>query len=188
MKYGVVIMRAQPVHKGHIDIINQALVDNERVLVVIGSANKHGTKRNPFPIKLREQMLMGALYDYHLEERVDILTLSDWSMENAYQYAKEWGSFFYYNVVNAIQEKTFTMYYNDNPETVKNWFIPEIAERVEVKCTERVRNVSATKIREAIEKIDIDYLADALAPSTFNMFSTLRELLKNADKNDYIMD
>jgi cytidyltransferase-like protein len=188
MRYGVILMRAQPVHRGHIDMIEKALEENDRILVVLGSANKQGTKRNPFPVELREKMLYDALNDYDLVGKVEVLKLSDWSMENAYQYAKEWGAFFYYNVVNKIQEKTFTMYYNDDIQTVLNWFAPEITERVSVKRTEKTIDVSATKIREAIKKLDVDYLSSVLSPSTYRMLPTLRELLGKADKDDYIMD
>lgn len=188
MKYGVVLMRAQPVHKGHIDIVNQALDDNDRVLIIVGSANKHGTKRNPLTAEMRVELVKNALEDYALEDRVDIITLSDWSKEDAYQYAKEWGNFLYYNIVNAIQTKTFTMYYNDNPETVKNWFVPEIAERIEIKNTERVRDISGTKIREAFENEDYRDLKEMLCPSTLKRISELKKLLKNCNNEDHIMN
>ncbi len=187
MKYGVIIMRAQPVHKGHIDIINQALDGNDRVLVVIGSANKSGTKRNPLPINVRIELLHKALIDYALEDVVDVMVLSDWSAEDAYQYAKEWGSFLYYNIVNEIQTKTFTIYYNDNPETVRNWFTPEIAERIKIKSTERVRDISGTKVREAFENDDVRGLKEMLCPSTFKQITELKKLFRSCNKEDHIM-
>lgn len=187
MTYGVVLMRAQPVHKGHIDIIKQALIDNTKVLVVIGSANKSGTKRNPLDIDMRVHLLQNALRDCDLSTNVEVMTLPDWSKEDAYQYAKEWGSFFYYNVVAAIGTKTFTMYYNDDPKVVENWFDERIAKRVKVKHAERQRDVSGTKIREAFEQNNNQYLREMLCPSTYGVRPVLKKMLLECTEDDFIM-
>ena len=56
MKLGVILSRCQPLHKGHIDMINKALKENDKVLFIIGSANKYSTIRNPFNINMRIKM------------------------------------------------------------------------------------------------------------------------------------
>ena len=38
-KLGVLVTRGQPLHSGHIKVINQALCENDKVLIVIGSAD-----------------------------------------------------------------------------------------------------------------------------------------------------
>jgi cytidyltransferase-like protein len=187
MKYGVLLTRAQPFHMGHLDVVQKALEENDRVLIVVGSANKAGTKRNPLSIEPRMELVSTVLYSYGMEKEVDVLPLSDWSAEDTYQYAKEWGNFFYYNVVNAIQEKTFTMYYNDSVDTVKNWFVPEIAERLTIKCAKRKRDVSGTKIREAIEKDDDEYLKEMLPSSVYKKKEIIKKILLNSTKEDYMM-
>lgn len=50
---GVFIGRFQPLHYGHINIINQALNDNEIVLILIGSKNVFN-ERNPFSFEIRK--------------------------------------------------------------------------------------------------------------------------------------
>lgn len=187
MKYGVILTRAQPIHKGHIDTIKEALKENDKVLLIIGSSNKRGTERNPISIDIREHIVRNALKDCALEDHVDILTLPDWSTEKAYQYAKEWGNFFYYNVVRMIERKEFTMYYNDDVSIVKNWFNDVLKERVTVKQTGRKRDVSATKIREALRNQNDTYLKEMLCESTYAIKDILRDMLMNCKNEDFIM-
>jgi hypothetical protein len=115
------------------------------------------------------------------------MTLPDWSMEDAYQYAKEWGNFFYYNVVSRIGKKEFTIYYNDNPEIVKNWFNEEISKRVTVKHAARCRDVSGTKIRQAFEDNNDLYLKEMLCQSTYDVKSVLKKMLMKKSEDDFTM-
>lgn len=186
MKYGVILMRAQPVHKGHLDVIEQALSENDKVLIVLGSANKEKTKRNPLPAGYRESFLINSLTS-RMINRTQIMKLPDWSMEDAALYAKEWGYFFYYNVVKEIGTKTFTFYYNDNPETVKSWFTKEIAERITIKCTTRERDVSGTKIRESIECEDDEYLKEMLPETVFTKRDVIKKFIEQATEDDFMM-
>lgn len=90
MVTGVMLTRAQPFHKGHMDVVNQILKENERCLIVIGSANKCNTERNPLIITDRTRMITHVLKWHNLtQSKVQLLPLCDWSMENAYQYAQE---------------------------------------------------------------------------------------------------
>ena len=53
-KTGVFIARMQPIHNAHIWIIEKMLQECDNILIIIGSANKSGTLRNPFDVKFRE--------------------------------------------------------------------------------------------------------------------------------------
>ena len=187
MKYGVILMRAQPFHKGHLYVIQKILEENDKALIVIGSANKSKTKRNPLPIEKRVEIVRNVLIEYDLQLKVDVITLNDWSMEDAYQYAKEWGNFFYYNVVNAVKSKTFTLYYNDDLEIVKNWFVNELLERITIKNMDRTTDVSSTNIRKAIANDDLEYLREALCPSTIEVIHEIKRMLEEAVEDDYMM-
>lgn len=185
MSVGVILTRAQPIHLGHVDVIKQALDENDEVLVV-GSANKSGTKRNPFPIEFRIRMLDKLLISEQIPlNRVKYLELKDWSMENAYEYVNEWGRFFYYNVVNKIGCKTFTFYYNDDISRVENWFEPDVLERVTIKNGVREHDISSTKVREAVLVNDIDYLQYAIGDLSQVKF--MKNWIENCNKEDFIM-
>lgn len=186
MSTGVLLTRAQPFHLGHVDVVRQALSDNDKVVIVVGSANKLGTKRNPFSIDSRLMMIDDMLKGEDLPvRRISVLPLADWSMEDAYKYAKEWGRFFYYNVVNKACSKEFTLYYNDSIEIVKNWFDSELLERITIKNSKRVRDVSATKVREAVLNEDFDYIRYAVG--TLKYFRLMSYDLKHCSNEDFIM-
>jgi nicotinamide-nucleotide adenylyltransferase len=187
-KFGVMLTRLQPVHNGHISVLKQILKENEYALIIIGSANKSGTERNPFSVTDRKGLLIDSIIGSNLDiNRIRILELDDWSMENAYKYKKEWGNFLYYNIVNAIHQKNFTFYYNDDISIVKGWFVDEIAERIEVRNTPRTDDISSTRVREAILSNDLFYLKRAVPDAVYSFRDDLKERLKQCDKEDFIM-
>ena len=79
MNIGLVVMRAQPFHYGHIRLIDAALELCEQVFVVLGSTQEHGTPRNPFSFGERKKMIKryyfgGGEPDW---ERITIIGLQD---------------------------------------------------------------------------------------------------------------
>ena len=60
MKTGIVLARLQPIHNGHLELIEQAIDENEQVFIFIGSADKFN-ERNPIPINLRMEMAQEAV-------------------------------------------------------------------------------------------------------------------------------
>lgn len=180
-------MRAQPMHLGHLDIVKKASAENEKVLVFVGSANKSGTKRNPLDISDRLFFVRSVIENERLNNVV-VAPLSDWSREDAYALAKEWGRFFYYNAVNALESKTFTLYYNDDIEIARNWFDDDLQKRVEIVHSGKDRDVSATKIRESILADDTDFLKKVLPQIVYDKRDYIRSKLINANKDDFIMN
>lgn len=186
MKCGVVLMRAQPMHLGHLDVIKKASAENDRVLVFIGSANKCRTKRNPLNISDRLNIVRRVVEKEHLKN-VIVEPLNDWSKEDAFAFAKEWGNFFYYNAVNILENKTFALYYNDNVEIAKNWFEPKLRERIVIIHSEKERDVSSTKIREAILNGDSRYLKTVLPDLVYENRMNIKKQIENANQEDFIM-
>lgn len=197
MNYGVIILRAQPFHVGHISVIRQMVDECDKVLIIIGSKNKSGTIRNPFDYRIRKRMVNEALCDARIDlGKVKIAGLPDWSMEDAYKLVHEWGNYLYYNVVSQIEQKEFAIYYNDDVATVKNWFVDELESRVEIRSVDRTRiesevsDISSSKVRQALLKGDNKYLKRALTPSVYAMKKDLAEILKRVEENpqdDFIM-
>ena len=104
VKYGIFLAIMQPVHNAHLFMVNKALEECDKVLIVLGSENKVDMLRNPYGIELREQMLRECFNEYQ-NEKITIVTLPDWSMESDIDNAKIWGRYFYYNVVSRIGQK-----------------------------------------------------------------------------------
>ncbi len=64
MKVGLVIGRFQPLHNGHVALIQKAMDDNDVVLVLVGSQNKLTDYRNPFDIETRLGLLKEHFNQY----------------------------------------------------------------------------------------------------------------------------
>lgn len=176
MSVGVIITRGQPIHAGHIAVIKQAIEENTKVLVILGSADKYGTTRNPFDVTFRTKLLEKALDKLDFTYKVSTMWLNDWSddsdipkqdnvngvVDNPIDVSKEWGLYLYYSIVHKMNCKEFTLYYNDDTSIIDAWFPDFIRSRITVKSTERIGNFSSGAIREAMFKNDMKYLSEAL--------------------------
>lgn len=193
--YGVLLTRGQPFHIGHIAVIEQALKENDRVLVVIGSADKCNTDRNPLCDETR-RFLFSKLKKYLGlcgSKRLSFLCLADWSDDNHIPYEssvgstntdfesvnKEWGMYLYYNIVSCIRVKDFNFYYNDNLDIIKSWFPKYIDERVHVITSKRIPRVSSSEVRQAFKDDNMSYLVKVLPYLTEEELDSFKERFIN---------
>lgn len=63
MKIGVIIGRFQPFHSGHAEILKTALKECEQVTIVLGSANRCRSIKNPFSVAERKAMISKYVKD-----------------------------------------------------------------------------------------------------------------------------
>lgn len=91
MKYGVILARFQPIHNRHLALIKKACSENDKVLLLVSSADKVN-KRNPIPIKVRIKLLETALEDEGLLSRCIIQPLNDLTDES--DNSQDWGILF----------------------------------------------------------------------------------------------
>lgn len=194
VKYGVFLARMQPVHNAHIWLVNKALEENDKVLIVLGSENKVDMLRNPYKISLRRKMLRECL-DKSQNRRLKIITLPDWSMESDTESDKVWGRYFYYNVVANIEQKRFSIYYSDDVRILDSWFMDtEVYEYITYRNFERSNmfdGLSATKIRQAFIDGDRGYIERYCPESVVTRFDYLASYYKNVrnnPKSDFSMD
>ena len=186
IKYGVFLARMQPVHNAHLFMVNKALDECDKVLIVLGSENKVDMLRNPYDITLREQMLRECFNDEQ-NKKLSIVTLPDWSMESDVESAEIWGRYFYYNVVSRIGQKTFSIYYSDDVAILDSWFNnTEVRQYITYRNFERnniFNGLSATKIRQAFIENNIDYIKEFCPDSVVTRFDQLASYYKNVTKN-----
>lgn len=57
MKVGLAVIRLQPIHKGHVRLINRMLMDCDMIIIGLGSAQESRTERNPFTPVERMEMI-----------------------------------------------------------------------------------------------------------------------------------
>lgn len=184
MKIGVFLSRMQPLHIGHLGMINKALSENDKVIILIGSKNKEGTIRNPIGIDLRKEILIDALKESMKEEerkRIIIKELPDWSTETDIASNLEWGRYLYYNVVSISCQKNFSMYFSDESEIIENWFQDKlIRKRINLKIFERnnmFNSVSSTKIRNAFLNDDKEYINKSVPNAVIKRFDIIKNIL-----------
>lgn len=60
---GLIVMRGQPLHNGHISLINLMLKECNNCNIVLGSIQESGTERNPFTFEERKQMIKNIYGD-----------------------------------------------------------------------------------------------------------------------------
>ncbi|MFA6992462.1 MAG: nicotinamide-nucleotide adenylyltransferase, partial [Candidatus Gracilibacteria bacterium] len=72
------IGRFQPFHNGHLEIIKRILKKHNKVIIVIGSAEKAKEKRNPFSAPVRKKMILSALKESKIPpSKYKIIPLKD---------------------------------------------------------------------------------------------------------------
>ena len=130
-KIGVILARLQPIHNGHLALIEKSINENDETYVFIGSANKFN-KRNPLPISLRLMLCKEAFKEkFDWDENTNIVKskegknlhivqLDDLTSES--DNSHEWGFYLYSKIVTETQCSNFTIYYSDGFEIITTWF------------------------------------------------------------------
>ncbi|RLA71315.1 MAG: hypothetical protein DRG30_08620 [Epsilonproteobacteria bacterium] len=77
IKYGIVLMRAQPLHKGHQHIIDKIIADGLEPIVLLGSANK-SDKKNPYHPLQRIEMVKLVYPDIRVWTIDDYTNWDEW--------------------------------------------------------------------------------------------------------------
>lgn len=78
--YGLIIMRAQPFHIGHQQIINEILLDGRVPIIVYGSSNDNrDMNKNPLTAEQRS-ILVDKVYPYTYIQSVKSNDHDDWSV------------------------------------------------------------------------------------------------------------
>lgn len=189
IKYGVFLARFQPLHNGHLYMIEKALKECDKVLIVMGSSNKEGMLRNPFGLDIRKYWIRNSIQSLSDFHRIEFCELPDWSTESDKSEIKQWGHYLYYNIVSRIQQKHFSIYYSDDVSIIQNWFDDEVSHYITIEHVERSNvfdGLSATKIREAIlcgDKESIQYLKQYCPQIVYKDITFLRNKLLGINEN-----
>ena len=168
-KVGLYIGRFQPFHKGHLSVVREALQHCEKLIIVIGSAQEHGTPKNPFDFELRKELIHRGLKG--LGERVCIIGINDRpEVEND----SSWGEY----VMNEIFVRTAyvpTINFEGNEEVRSHWFDTINIEQFRVN--REIIPVSATMVRKAIIEDNFDNFADMMPTGIWIKYSLMRMIL-----------
>ena len=103
---GLVLGRFQGLHIGHEAVIRKALSLCDRVIVLIGSADKSGTSHDPFPASLRREMLEAAFPRLSKNGRLILQPLNDLGVGNV----PAWGDYVLSSAREAAGEVDCVVY------------------------------------------------------------------------------
>ena len=168
---GVILFRAQPFHRGHLNMIQKAYDDcvanNCDLYLFVGSADKAGTKRNPLPIDFRLMLIEGSLHEEFTTEqlkRIHIFPLMDLTDESDNSHG--WGRYLYMKMFSKTKDSDMTIYYSDDPRIMLGWFAQDERWCLRFKFLDRFEGISATKVRFAFENIEnMDYALQLMVPT-----------------------
>lgn len=175
-KIGIVLARMQPVHNGHLALIEKACSENDEAYVFVGSADKFNA-RNPIPIGLRMEMIKEAVSNISgTYKNLTVLPLDDLSDES--DNSHDWGFYLYSKIVTETGNPNFTMYYSDGYEIITTWF-PGFILRNNVSLSLLARNsveggISATSVRDMIMRGDDEGLEKCVPPCVFERRETIK--------------
>lgn len=179
---GIILFRAQPFHYGHLAQIKRAfseLRNNDMDLyIIVGSADKFNTKRNPIPINIRLDLINGVLekeFSFKQRQHIKVGSLVDLSDEANNTYS--WGNYLYNAMCQFSGDTEFIFYYSDKPEIALSWFDDRVRNHICFKFLSRVDNINATQVREYLLDNNIKELKKSLPDYVFERKDILRDLI-----------
>ena len=137
MQVGILVGRFQPVHRGHVQAIEFALKNSDKLFIVIGSSEKSNQKRNPFSFEERKKMIELAINEKELQDNISIIPINDANNHT------EWIS----SIKNTIGEYNLIF---TNDELTEKLFKKDETRVINVPLLDR-NILSATEVRKRLE-------------------------------------
>ena len=179
---GIILFRAQPFHYGHLAQIKRAFSELRKMdmdlCIIVGSADKFNTKRNPIPIDIRMDLINGVLekeFSFKQRQHIKVSSLVDLSDEANNTYS--WGNYLYNAMCQFSGDTEFIFYYSDKPEIALSWFDDRVRNHICFKFLSRVDNINATQVREYLLDNNIKELKKSLPNYVFERKDILRDLI-----------
>ena len=137
MQVGILVGRFQPVHIGHVQAIEFALENSNKLFIVVGSAEKSNQKRNPFTFEERKKMIELAINEKELQDNISIIPINDANNHT------EWIA----SIKNTVGEYNLIF---TNDELTEKLFKKEETKVINVPLLDR-NILSATEVRKRLE-------------------------------------
>jgi bifunctional NMN adenylyltransferase/nudix hydrolase len=170
-KLAVVIGRFQPFHNGHEEIIRRALLQAEKVMILIGSVDKPRTYKNPWTYSERIDMIQGTLKE---SNRLVFAGLRDYPYNNRKWIYEVNHKIFCYMNENLSGDKV-VLVGHDKDST--SWYLKKFPQYYSINC-ENYSKLNATDIRRYWLGTEVGEVRPLVPEGTFRiMESTGNELL-----------
>ena len=176
-KVGLYVGRFQPIHIGHESIIRRMLLECERVIIAVGSAQESGTERNPFSLEQRADLISNIFYRERIEGRLKIMPLED--RENPSNDAS-WGDYVFQKVYRRFYIFPDAVY--EGEEVERNTWYDNLDVTI-VKVPRSDIPVSATELRALIKNREYTEALEMLPSAITYRIDEMRRVIENAEKN-----
>ena len=141
---GVILGRFNPLHKGHVHLIKEALKRCQNVLVFIGSSQESRTSRNPFSYEERKAMLEKVFGKAIAIEPLPDLGIGD---------VHAWGDHIISEAIRLGYKPDAFVLGEENKNT--KWFTAEVLKSIDlVEISRQEIPYSSTLLREALREGD----------------------------------
>lgn len=168
---GLVIGRFQPLHIGHESIIREALNQCEKVVVVIGSAQKQGVPSDPLSWQDRYDTIISCFNNEYHSNKLLVMPLAD--REN-YSNDSSFGEYILSNVFKSFEVTPSAIF--EGVEAVrKDWYSTLCIDVIRIDRGEI--QTSGTQLREAIKNGDKDYIDRYTATNAGKYHYKIKEVL-----------
>lgn len=169
-KCGLYIGRFQPLHIGHTHIISKMLDECDTVIIAIGSAQEHGTKRNPLSYAYRKDLIMETFF--WQDNNMKFVPLKD--RENPSDDAS-WGDYVFARVKEWCGLTPDVIYEGEESERT-HWYDNLDVEVVRVPRS--ILPVSGTMLRDAIARNDKDVAFQYMPYATREYYKEIRKAIR----------
>ena len=151
--YTIYIGRFQPIHNGHIKVIDEAMLVSDKIIIICGSIDKFNTEKNPLSFDQRKMLIESVIESkysgrYHIIGVKDMPKESDWNKGILSQVNNISGNS--KNIAIIGHFKDDSSYYLKN---FPMWGLVTVDNHM---------NINATDIRKAITKGNMEAVKDLL--------------------------
>jgi len=184
-KIGVLIGRFQPFHNAHKEIIDEMLNNMDRVLILVGSGDRHLSFKNPFRFTEIKKMIINA-FDEKQRERMNIISIPDYLCNDDEWADKVHEEIYSYAFDCDIFEDNIYLYGHNKDESsyYLNLFPKYNLSHVDNKHD----NLSSTDIRDKMSYLMKDvfkeYMIQFIPESTMEVIMERYEELQNFLKEE----
>ena len=182
---GVICGRFGHEHLGHVSLFEASRRLCKRTLILVGSAQEHGTLRNPFRVETRIDVIKET-YPGETEETLMIRGIND--LTNEYDITADWGRYVKQEIIYHKHKFANLMVYG-NDEFRSKWFAPEdLIGTAELIIPRSTLPISGTQIRGMLVIGDETSWQKATPDLIHGMYGRLRDELMAVDIYKEIYD
>jgi len=148
--HGLLVMRAQPFHKGHKSLLDKMFKECKNMTIILGSTQEEKTIKNPFTLNERKEMLKNVYGKNPRFKKVCIFGLDDIPNDD------EWYDYVLENIKKNCPNFGEVEAYYCGDDDDGHWFDDGKIKIVKIERKEQKgkKLISATKIREMVKEGD----------------------------------